>query len=84
MNAAWASSTALWRDQLAVRAFAGREEAIAAMIDYSCGLTARFLQRALDDPAYLTMASVRRDYLEGPAGPGALPVPFNKVMIATF
>ena len=27
---------ALWRDRIAVRAFAGREEAIAAMADYSC------------------------------------------------
>jgi hypothetical protein len=79
-----ANSTALWRDQLAVRAFSGREEAIAAMVDYSCLLTERFLQRALDNPAYLTMAAVRRDYLEGPAAGGNLPVPFNKVMIATF
>jgi len=79
-----ASSTQLWRDQIAVRAFAGREESIAAMIDYSCLLTERFLQRALDDPDYLTMTAVRRDYLEGPASRGDLPVPFNKVMIATF
>ena len=79
-----ASSVSLWRDQLAVRAFAGREEAIAAMVDYSCGLTERFLQRALDDPAYLTMSAVRRDYLAGPARDGDLPIPFNKVMIATF
>lgn len=79
-----ASSALLWRDQIAVRAFAGREERIAAMIDYSCLLTERFLQRALDDPDYLTMAAVRRDYLEGPASHGDLPVPFNKVMIATF
>ena len=79
-----ASSTALWRDQIAVRAFTGREESIAAMVDYSCLLTERFLQRALDDPAYLTMSAVRRDHLEGPAGHGDLPVPFNKVMIATF
>jgi hypothetical protein len=79
-----ASSTRLWRDQIAVRAFAGREESISAMIDYSCLLTERFLQRALDDPAYLTMAAVRRDYLEGPTSDGDLPVPFNKVMIATF
>lgn len=79
-----ANSTSLWRDQLAVRAFAGREEAIAAMTDDSCRLTERFLQRALDDPAYLTMRAVRRDYLEGPAGDGDLPVPFNKIMIATF
>jgi hypothetical protein len=79
-----ASSTRLWRDQIAVRAFAGRAESIAAMVDYSCLLTERFLQRALDDPSYLTMTAVRRDYLEGPSGPGDLPVPFNKVMIATF
>jgi hypothetical protein len=79
-----ASSTSLWRDQIAVRAFAGREESIAAMVDYSCLLTERFLQRALDDPACLTMTSLRRDYLEGPASDGGLPVPFNRVMIATF
>jgi hypothetical protein len=79
-----ANSTSLWRDQLAVRAFAGREEAIASMIDYAARLTERFLQRALADPGYLTMANVRRDYLEGPAADGALPVPFNRVMIATF
>ena len=79
-----ASSATLWRDQFAVRAFAGREESIAAMIDYSCLLTERFLQRSLDDPAYLTMTAVRRDHLAGPAGHGDLPVPFNKVMIATF
>jgi hypothetical protein len=79
-----ANSAALWRDQLAIRAFNGREDAIAAMIDYSCLLTERLLQRALDNPEYLTMAAVRRDYLEGPPGDGDLPVPFNKVMIATF
>jgi hypothetical protein len=79
-----ASTPSLWRDQLAVRAFAGREEAIAAMIDYSCALTERFLSRALDDPGYLTMANVRRDFLAGPAVGGDLPVPFNRVMIATF
>jgi Domain of unknown function (DUF5624) len=79
-----ASSTPLWRDQIAVRAFAGREDRIAAMIDYSCQLTERFLQRILDDPGYLTMSAVRRDYLEGPATHADLPVPFNKVMIATF
>jgi hypothetical protein len=77
-----ASSAALWRDHIAVRAFAGREQAIAAMVDYSCRLTERRLERALDDPSYLTMTAVRRDYLDGPAGD--LPVPFNRVMIATF
>ena len=77
-----ASSVELWRDKIAVRAFAGRERDIAAMVEYSCRLTERRLERALDDPTYLTMATVRRDYLEGPAGD--LPVPFNRVMIATF
>ena len=79
-----ANSLSLWRDQFAVRAFAGREDAIAAMVDYSCAVTERFLQRALADPAYLTMANVRRHYLEGPPGDGDLQVPFNRVMIATF
>ena len=77
-----ASSIGLWRDQLAVRAFAGREHAIAAMVDYSCRVTERRLERALDDPSSLTMAAVRRDYLRGPADD--LPVPFDRVMIATF
>jgi Domain of unknown function (DUF5624) len=79
-----ANSASLWRDEIAVRAYAGREDGIAAMIDYSCLLAERFLQRALDNPAYLTMANVRRDILEGPAENGVLPVPFNRVMIATF
>jgi hypothetical protein len=77
-----ASSASLWREQIAVRAFAGREEAIAAMVDYSCRLTERRLEHALDDPGYLTMAAVRRDFLDGPADD--LPVSFNKIMIATF
>jgi hypothetical protein len=77
-----ANSAELWRDRIAVRAFAGRERAIAAMIDYSCRLTERRLERALDDPSSLTMSLVRTDYLDGPAGD--LPVPFNRVMIATF
>ena len=79
-----ANSPGLWRDQIAVRAFDGREKRIAAMIEYSCLATERLLERALDDPVYLTMDAVRRDYLEGPAADGSLPVPFNKVMIATF
>jgi hypothetical protein len=77
-----ANSAQLWRERIAVRAFAGREEAIAAMVDYSCRLAERRLERALDDPSSLTMAAVRRDYLGGPAAD--LPVPFNRVMIATF
>lgn len=77
-----ANSTELWRERIAVNAFAGRENAIAAMVDYSCQQTERVLQRALDDPASLTAATLRQDFLEGPAD--NLPVPFNRVMVATF
>ena len=74
-----ANSEALWRDGIAVAAFAGREAAIADMVDYACALTERVLERALAEPGYLTAAALRRDYLEG-----ARPVPFNRVMVATF
>jgi hypothetical protein len=77
-----ANSAALWRDRIAVDAFAGREQAIAAMVGYSCRITERFLERALDRPSYLTDAALRRDYLEGPGDD--LPVCFNRVMVATF
>ncbi len=77
-----ASDVALWRDRIAVRAFAGREAAIAAMVDYGCRVSERILERALAEPGYLTAASLRRDFLEGPAD--GLPVPFNRVMVATF
>ena len=76
------SSQAVWRDRIAVKAFAGREAAIAAMVDYSCRLTEDILERALARPSYLSDATLRRDYLEGPAAD--LPVPFNRVMVATF
>ena len=77
-----ANTEGLWRERIAVAAFAGREAAIATMIDYSCSVTERILERALDDGDYLTAAALRRDYLEGPGD--HLPVPFNRVMVATF
>ena len=77
-----ANTVGLWRDQIAVAAFAGREPAIAAMVDYSCAVTERMLERALSEPWWFTAASLRRDYLEGPSAD--LPVPFNRVMVATF
>lgn len=73
-----ANTPELWRDEIAVAAFAGREPAIAAMIDHSCRITEDVLERALRDPASFTTDGVRRDYLEG------APVPFNRVMVATF
>jgi hypothetical protein len=77
-----ANSTELWKDQIAVAAFAGRESTIAAMIDYSCRVTERVLEHSLKDDRYLTAARLREDCLEGPADD--LPVPFNRVMVATF
>jgi hypothetical protein len=77
-----ANSTELWVERIAVRAFAGRERSIASMVDYACRVTEQFLQRSLDDPSYLTPATVRGEYLEGPAD--GLHVPFTRVMIATF
>ena len=78
-----ASSAELWRDQIAVAAYAGREESIAAMIDYACRVTERYVQKALDDSGYLNPETLRSDYLEGPSQL-ELPVPFNRVMVATF
>jgi hypothetical protein len=77
-----ANSEELWRDCISVAAFAGREAAIASMIDYSCRLTERVLERALVDDAYLTAERLRTDYFDGPAD--NLPVPFNRIMVATF
>ena len=78
-----ANSIELWRDQIAVPAYRGREEQIARLADYSCRVTERYLESALDDPEYLVPETLRSDYLEGPSGL-PLPVPFNRVMIATF
>lgn len=81
-NARRANSPGLWADRIAVAAFAGREPAIAAMVDYSCRITERVLERALADGSYLAPETLRTDYLSGPHAD--LPVPFDRVMVATF
>lgn len=73
---------ALWREQIAVAAYRGREDAIAAMVDYSCARTEAILERALAEDGYLTAAMLRRECIEGPSPD--LPVPFSRVMVATF
>ena len=55
---------------------------IAQMVDYSCRVTERFLQRSLKDPSYLSIENLQDDYLEGPGE--SLPVPINRMMVATF
>ncbi len=76
------NSADVWRERIRVRAYAGRESAIAAMIDWACALTERVLTRALRDDGYLTAATVRQDYLQGPSE--NLPVSMDRIMVATF
>lgn len=78
-----ANSPGLWRDVIAAPAYAGRERAIAAMVDHSCAMTERFLLRSLDDPSYLNHRTLRERYLEDSDDSGQ-PVSFNRVMVATF
>jgi hypothetical protein len=79
-----ANSSALWRDRIAVEAFRGREDAIAAMVDYACAITLRYLKAVLADEAKLTPDFLRREYLEAKGGALGGTVPFNAVMIAAF
>lgn len=78
------NSVSLWRDDLQVAAFDGREENIAAMIDYTCGLTAKYLQTVLKDPRLLTAEFLREHYLEATGTALGASIPMNAVMIATF
>ncbi|MFE9292788.1 DUF5624 domain-containing protein [Streptomyces niveus] len=78
-----ANSPRLWRDVIAAPAYAGRERAIAAMVDHSCAMTERFLLRSLDQPSYLNHRTLRECYLEDGDDPER-PVSFNRVMVATF
>ncbi len=78
-----ANSAALWADRIAVDVLVGREHAIAAMTDYACAISERYLERSLADPGYMTPQSLRDDYLAGTGQP-ELPVPCNRIMIATF
>ena len=79
-----ANSPALWRDHIAVEAYIGREEAIADMLDYACGLTLRYLRVVLDDESKLTGAFLRHEFIEAKGTELGASVPFNAVMIATF
>ncbi|WP_375395758.1 DUF5624 domain-containing protein, partial [uncultured Sphingomonas sp.] len=79
-----ANSEALWRDRIAVEAFRGREGAIAAMNDYACALTLRYLDAVEADVAKLTPAFLRATYLEATDPELGATIPLNAVMIATF
>ena len=78
-----ANAEELWRDQIAVAAWAGRISKIIALVDYACTVTSNYLQAALADESWLTFERLRAGYLEA-TEPGSPPIPFNHVMIATF
>jgi hypothetical protein len=78
-----ANSPELWH-RIGVDAYRGREAAIAALLDYGCGLTMRYLEAVLADAAKLNPDFLRREVLEATGGALGATVPFNAVMIATF
>lgn len=79
-----ANSVALWRDRISVAAWRGREQGIAELVDYSCVMTERYLERALRDPETFTGEDMRTHYLEARGDAIGASVPMNAVMIATF
>ncbi len=83
-NARGANSVSLWTDKIQVEAYQGREQKIAAMLDYACALTSRFLETILHDETKCTPKYLQEAYLEGTDGSLGAVLPFNLVMLATF
>ncbi|GAA4665396.1 MULTISPECIES: DUF5624 domain-containing protein [Amycolatopsis] len=77
------NSVSYWRDEVAVDAWRGHEEKITDLVDYTCAVTADYLERALENPELLDFAYLRANLIEGD-GPDAIPVSFNDMMAATF
>jgi hypothetical protein len=78
-----ANSLALWRDHVAVDSFAGHEQKIADLVDYTCDVTIDLLERARKDHSLLSFARLNDEYFATPPA-SLLPVPMNDVMFATF
>ncbi len=78
-----ANTLELWRDKIAVAAWADHVPKLVDLVDYACTVTSNYLRSALADEACLTFERLRASYLEA-TEPGAPPIPFNHVMIATF
>ncbi len=79
-----ANSASLWRNKIRVEAFYGREETIAAMNEYACAATVKYLETVLQKPQYLTAEFLRKEYLEAEGTVLNATIPMNAVMIATF
>lgn len=77
-----ANCVAMWRDRVALRAFAGQEQKITEMVEYTLRVSIDYAERARHDPALLDFDALRDNYLE--PTPGALSVGMNAVMFATF
>ncbi|CAD6520180.1 hypothetical protein LMG27952_01264 [Paraburkholderia hiiakae] len=82
-----ANSLALWRDYVNVASFAGYEQKIVDLVDYTCGASAGMLERVLRDPAQLSFDALNAQFFAPRAGMGqvvGVGVPMNDVMFATF
>jgi hypothetical protein len=77
-----ANSEAMWRDHVALGAFAGVEAKIAAMVEYTLAFSVAYARAALDDERRLDWSALRADYLERRAT--ARSASMNDVMFATF
>ncbi|MFT4068197.1 DUF5624 domain-containing protein [Paraburkholderia sp.] len=78
-----ANSLALWRDYVNVASFAGYEQKIVDLVDYTCGASLDMLERVLKDPAQLSFDTLNAQFFAPRKGEG-VSVPMNDVMFATF
>ena len=76
------NSPAFWHDDVAVEAWAGRETAIANMVDYACEATGYMVARLFADPT-IDHAYLRAHFLDT-STPDDILVPMNDMMAATF
>jgi len=77
-----ANQERMWREHVALQAFAGQEAKITALVGYTLRHCIDLMQRALAQPALLDFETLRERFLD--AGPEHLPVNMNDVMFATF
>jgi hypothetical protein len=74
-----ANNAALWREIVRVPAYRGIEAQIAAMVDYACVATGRYLRRVLSSDTYLNARTLVHDYMQTSS-----PASISAVMVATF
>jgi hypothetical protein len=77
-----ANTIEMWRDRVALEAFAGMETKLAGLVEYTLATSIDYMTKALSAPDLLGFDVLRRDYID--AGPDKLPASMNDVMFATF